>query len=253
MNRAVAEAAEDRVELVLPVQECLGELLGFPEDRPALQQLQARREAEARKGGRPPGARNKRLDEIARQVRERFGDPLLRQVAVATMPLADLLALGLKPAEALAEQRLSAATVLPYLEQRKPLAVDVTGRSVVFLDIHVGAGEGEQDQGVVDGLVVQLDSAQLDAARNPLIGQGNAAGGQLIADQAGGAPSAAPSRAHLAAQPAASGRARATPGGGGFRPVAHSPAPASVVYPDGGLFDRTQTQDPASSGMGERG
>jgi hypothetical protein len=247
----VAEAAAARVDDVLPVQEQLHELLGFPATVEA-GLLEARREA-ARKGGRPPGARNKRLDEIARQVRERFGDVLLQQVAVATMPVADLMALGLKPLEAMQERRLSAATVLPYLEQRKPLAVDVTGRSVVFLDIHVGAGEGEQDQGVVDGLVVQLDGAELDAARNPLGSLANAAGGQLIADQAGRASSAAAPRARSAAQPHEAAAARATPGGGGFRPVAHSPAPASVVSPDGELFEATQTKNPTASGKGERG
>jgi len=242
LNRAVAEAAAARVDDVLPVQEQLHELLGFPATVEA-GLLAARREA-ARKGGRPPGARNKRLDEIARQVRERFGDVLLQQVAVATMPVADLMALGLKPLEAMQERRLSAAVVLPYLEQRKPLAVDVTGRSVVFLDIHVGGGEGEEDQGVVDGLVVQLDGAELDAARNPLGSLANAAGGQLIADQA---CEAAPPPA----QPAAPAAARATPPGGGFRPAPRSFAPAGVVSPDGAVFEATHSNDPAASGVGE--
>jgi hypothetical protein len=242
LNSAVAEAAAARVDDVLPVQEQLHELLGFPATVEA--GLLAERRKVAAKGGRPPGARNKRLDEIARLVRERFGDVLLQQVAVATMPIADLIALGLKPLEAMQEKRLSAGTVLPYLEQRKPLAVDVTGRSVVFLDIHVGGGEGEQDQGVVDGLVVQLDSAQLDAARNPLASLAVSPGAQLIADQAG---------SHAPAQPAAPARGRATPGGGGFGPVAHSHASASVVSRRGAVFEPAQTPDPAASGMGERG
>jgi hypothetical protein len=243
LNRAVAEAAAARVDDAFPVQEQLHELLGFPATVEA-GLLEARRTAEVRRGGRPPGARNKRLDEIARQVRERLGDVLLQQLAVATMPLADLIALGLKPLEALQEKRLSAATALPYIEQKKPIAVDVTGRSVVFLDIHVGAGEGEQDQGVVDGLVVQLDGAELDAARNPLGSLAVPPGAQLIADQAG---------SHPPAHPPAPARAPATPGGGGFRPVARSHAPATVVSPDGPLFEPPPTQNPAASGMGERG
>lgn len=242
MNSAVAGAAVARVDDVLPVQELLGELLGFPQDRPALVQLEARRRA----GGRPLGAQNKRLDEIARQVRERFGDVLLMQVAVATMPVADLIALGLKPKEALEEKRLAAGVVLPYLEQRKPLQVDVTGRSVVYLDIQIGGGEVEQNQGVVEGLVLQLDSAQLDAAANPLGSQGVPVGAQLIEDQAGAA-----GEAQANAQAHGLGRAPATPGGGGFPTRRHLSAPATVVSPEGQVFDAHGIPGLIQTGEGE--
>lgn len=244
MNSALAEAADARVDEVLPVQEELHELLGFPATVEA-GLLEARRAQAVRRGGRPAGARNKRLDEIARQVRERFGDVLLRQAAVATMPLADLVALGLKPLEALQEQRLSAATILPYIEQRRPLALDVTGRQVVHLDIHIGGGEGEQNQGVVEGLVVELDGAELDAARNPLMQHAVRAGAQLIADQAGAPPAGA-----FAAGAAGSAGGRATPGGAVFAPVALSHAPASVVSPAGEVFDPTRNQAGTGPGAG---
>jgi hypothetical protein len=238
LNRALAEAAEARVDDVLPVQWQLGELVGMPEDRPALQQLQERRRA----GGRPPGARNKRLDEVARLVRERFGDVLLQQVAVATMPLADLLALGLKPAEALAEKRLSAATVLPYIEQKRPIAVDVTGRSVVHLTLDVGGAEVLAFQGVADAAGAELDGLVLDGERNPLMLQAVPAGAQLIADQAG-------ATSHGQARGAAG--ARATPGGAVFAAVAVSHAPATVVSPDGEVFEPTRNKGPATPGVGE--
>jgi len=238
----VAGAAAARVDDVLPVQELLGDLLGFPADRPALVQLEARRRA----GGRPLGAQNKRLDEIARLVRGRFGDVLLMQVAVATMPVADLIALGLKPKEALEEKRLAAGVVLPYLEQRKPLQVDVTGRSVVYLDIQIGGGEVEQNQGVVEGMVLQLDSAQLDAAANLLGSQEVHAGAQLIEDQA-----AAAGDAHANAQAHAIGRAPATPGGGGFRTRRHLSAPATVVSPERQVFDAHGIPGLIQTGEGE--
>lgn len=242
MNTALADAAQARVDEVLPVQEMLHELVGFPAE--AQRQIHDKAEARA-KGGRPPGARNKRLDEVARQVRERLGDPLLQQVAVATMPLEQLMALGLKPLEALQEKRLSAATVLPYIEQKRPIAVDVTGRQVVHLSIEIGADQGQQNQEVIDGLVVQFDSEDFDSAANPLTSQRNPAGGQLIVDQAG---SSAPS-ADRPAQPAAAGAA-STPGGGGFRPVARPLAPATVVSPERAVFDATPNQGQADPGAG---
>jgi hypothetical protein len=237
LNSAVAEAAAAVVDDVLPVQECLGELLGFPMSEPALARLQERRRA----GGRPAGARNKRLDEIARQVRERFGDPLLRQVAIATMPLEDLLALGLKPAEALAEQRLSAATVLPYLEQKQPVRVDVTGRQVVYLTIGAVAEEGEENQGVVEAFAVELDSAELDGARKALMSQAVSAGAQLMADQACDAPAAPLAPAPEGATP---------PGGGDFGRVALSLAPATVVSPMRRISPPTRNRAGAEPGAG---
>ena len=89
----------------------------------------------ARGPGRPPGSRNKRAEDAAREVIERLGDPLVMLAAIAMTPVADLMAVGLSVAEALTEKRLSAQAVLPYLHQRKPLAVNVDGRQVVHLTI----------------------------------------------------------------------------------------------------------------------
>lgn len=248
MNSALAEAAEERLAELLPVQHQLSDLLGFPEDRPAVAQLRERR-----LGGRPQGARNKRLAEVARLVRETLGDVLLQQAAIATMPIADLLALGLKPKEALEEKRLSAGVILPYVEQRQPQRVDVTGRSVVFLDIQTWAGEAEQDQGVIGVRLVELDGAQLDGARNRLIPLGDAAGAQLIADQAAPAPLADPPAPPPPAPPppAAPPAAPAGPRGGAVSaPRAHSHAPAAVVSPVARVFAPTRNQGSAIPGVG---
>lgn len=237
LNRALAEAAQARVDAALPEQAELHELVGFPADL-----AQA---AVQRRGGRPAGARNKRLADVARVVRETLGDTLLQQAAIATMPLADLMALGLKAKEALEEKRLSAATILPYIEQKRPIAVDVTGRQVVHLDIHIGGGEGEQNQGVVEGLVVQLDGAELDAARNPLMQQAVPAAAQLIADQAGEAGREGPD-----GQARGSAGARATPGGAVFARRRLPHASASVVSPAREVFDPTRNQAGTGPGAG---
>lgn len=251
MNTALAEAAQERVDEVLPVQHQLGELLGLPEDRPALQQLRARREADARKGGRPPGARNKRLAELAAAVREHFGDVLLQQVAVATMPLADLMALGLKAEQALAEKRLSAATVLPYIEQRQPLKVDLSGRPPVYLTIELGAAQGQQDQGLMGAALVQLDGAQLDGAANPLFPQGSRPIAQLIADQAGEAVQVAAAEAVAEpAAPAAPAAPAGPPGGAVSTPPPLSRAPAGVVPPRSRILPPTRTQVQPQPGAG---
>jgi hypothetical protein len=219
LNSAVAEAAAARVDEVLPEQVELHELLGFP--------AHVASDIERRRGGRPAGARNKRLAEVAKLVREQFGDVLLHQVAVATMPIEQLMALGLKPVEAVVEKRLAAATVLPYLEQKQPLKVDLTGKPPVFLTIEMGQG----NQGVAAAVGVQLDGAELDGAGNPLMWLDEPAGGQLIEDQAGALPAetAAPPAAPPPA-PAVPARApEAPPGGPVSPPPPVSRAPAGVV------------------------
>lgn len=241
MNSGLEGAAQARVDEVLPWQEDALDLLGAP----AAVVAHGAQLREARRGGRPAGARNKRLDEVARLVRERFGDVLMRQVAVATMPLADLLAIGLKPAEALAEQRLSAATVLPYIEQRRPLAVDVTGRQVVHLHIELGSAESEADQGVSGGFVVELDGAELDSARNALMPQVIEPARQLIADQAPPPPPAVP-------PPAAPEPAPPPPGGPVFAPARSLPAPAGVVSRHARVFPQAPHRVPPEPGVGGR-
>lgn len=237
MNTALAEAAEARVDEAFPVQVSLGDLLGMPEDRVALQQLRAR------KGGRPAGATNKRLAEVSELVRRHLGDVLLHTAAVALMPVDELMALGMKASEAFAEKRLAAATVLPYLEQRKPISVDVTGRQVVYLDIQIGAEQGEQYQGVVDGLVMQLDGGQLDVAAKPLNEFRETPREQLIADQAAPAPT-------VAAAPPAPAQAPRPPGGAVFGQPRPLPAPAAVVSRVPRVFGPMRNTPTAGSGVG---
>lgn len=137
-------------ERVTAVVSRQGSLLGLPEV-PASAVERVRRG----KAGRPPGARNKRSEDVARWVLAKLGDPLLHQAAVATMDVAELAArLGCTALEAVVEKRLAAVAVLPYLHQRRPLSVDLTNHRVVHLTITDGAvahvAESVADQQVVE-------------------------------------------------------------------------------------------------------
>jgi hypothetical protein len=235
LNSALAQVAEERVAEAFPLQH---ELLGLPESRHA----EALREK--RRGGRPPGARNKRAEEVARFVLERLGDPLVQLVAIATAPVDELMAAGLKPAEAFAEKRLAAIGVLPYLHQRKPIEVDVTGRQVVYLAIGDVAAEASPDQWVMGEAGAELDGAELDGGGNPLIPLPVPAAAQLMPDQAPPPPAAPLAPAPEAPHP---------PGGGDFAAVALSHAPAAVVPRHGRLFQPPRNRGPAHPGAGGGG
>lgn len=143
---ALRAAADAVIEAAFMPQ---AELLGLP----ATEKLATVR---AGRAGRPVGARNRRSEDVARQVIETLGDPLLRQAAVATMPLVELMAAtGMTAAEALAEQRLAAGLVLPYLHRRMPVQVDVNARQFVALTIvdgtvAVDVGHGSDIIGIVE-------------------------------------------------------------------------------------------------------
>ncbi len=127
----LAEVAAERVADALMPQ---GDLLGLPPMPTTKAEVAAR--AAQRRAGRPPGSRNRRMEDAARTAIEAFGEPLLRQVAVATMDAEELAArMGCTVLEAIQEQRLAAVAVLPYLHSRRPLAVDVTQRRMVHLTI----------------------------------------------------------------------------------------------------------------------
>ena len=138
---AAMQAGGERAERLLSPQ---AELLGLG-DMAEPERVRAMAERRA-KAGRPPGARNKRSEDVARFVVETFGDPLVRQAAVATMSLPELAAyLGCSLVEAAQEQRLAAVAVLPYLHRKMPQQIDLTHHRTVSLTIVEGhALGGEQ-------------------------------------------------------------------------------------------------------------
>src|SRR5260221_4206747 len=108
---------------------------------------EGRRKLPERRGpGRPPGARNKRTERTIAWLLGRHRDPRQVLLEIAEANVADLAALlSCSLHEALQEKRLAAIGVLPYVAQKQPLAVDVTNRQVVYLNIHEGdvsVGEG---------------------------------------------------------------------------------------------------------------
>ena len=143
--------AAERVAALMPSQP---DLLGLPETK-------ALAEVQARKAGRPRGARNQRSEDVAKFVIEQMGDPLMRQVAVATMPLDELMAATrMTAAEALAEQRLAAGLVLPYLHRRMPQAVEVNGAAFVYLTIRDGVATPLNPSNEIVGIVENQDVSE---------------------------------------------------------------------------------------------
>lgn len=214
------------------------ELLGLPELVPGTKGEAAIRERRS-KGGRPPGARNRRIEDVARAVVEHLGDPLVHLVAIATASVDELVASGLKPLEALAEKRLAATAALPYLHQRQAVRVDVATHKVVHLSITDGVPLTSQNQGVIEAIAVQLDSGEFDGASNPLMPHAFRPVEQLIEDQAGtSAPSADPPPPPPPATPP-------TPPGGAVSPPARLPrAHAGVVPPPPRIFSRANQGSP---------
>lgn len=146
VDQALVEAAgAERAADALAIQH----ELGLPETARLVELRQKRGQA-----GRPPGARNKRSEEVARYVIETLGDPLVHLAAIATMRIDELAAaLGCSAFEAAQERRLAAAVVLPFLHRKQPMAIDVTGRSVVYLTIHDGPPAAPQTE---NGQVVEV-------------------------------------------------------------------------------------------------
>lgn len=126
-QKAMARAASARLAAALDPQP---DLLGLPVN------ASVKAVRDARGPGRPLGARNRRAEDAARYVIEVIGDPLLMLAQIAVMPADELAAAaGCTTAAALAEKRLAAIAVLPYVHQRQPLAVNVSGKQTVTLII----------------------------------------------------------------------------------------------------------------------
>lgn len=116
-----------------------------------------------RQRGRPQGSRNLRNQRIANYLLARYRDPLEGLVAMAALGVDELAAsLGCSRAEAFAEKRLCAVAAIPYLHQRQPLAVDLTGRQVVHLTISDGLPDAPDHAGVgeVLGRIIDLEENQ---------------------------------------------------------------------------------------------
>jgi hypothetical protein len=151
-------AADELERLTTERQLALGDMIGLPKS-------EERRAAVTRRPGRPPGARNRRSETVAQWIRDQVGDVLLQQAIVACMPVDVLVAAGLSLEKAFEERRLAATVVLPFVEMRQPLAVNVAHRQVVQLTIvDAGEGAGPMVEDAQDIVTIQQVSGGDDAA-----------------------------------------------------------------------------------------
>jgi len=126
--------------------------------------------AERRGRGRPPGARNKRTEDLVAWLLGKYPSPLEGLLQMANARVDELAAqLGCTPLEALQEKRHAAIAALPYIHQRQAIAVDVTQRNVVHLTLEMGGAEAldetVMDQWVTVEPVEKSDSGKSDSDR----------------------------------------------------------------------------------------
>lgn len=145
LEAAVADEVGERTHLrlgMLPDAVQLDMLRG-PDgkavDAGAIRQVRGR--------GRPEGARNKRSKKIAQYIVQKFGDPIDALGNLATMPLADLLAImreaqggeaKYKPVRAIDAMALQVGVLkdlLTYVHGRQPLSVEVATKTDAFIII----------------------------------------------------------------------------------------------------------------------
>ena len=92
--------------------------------------------------GRRPGSPNRRTKEWVRFLESRYGNPLEVLMQIAFAKVDDLRAqVGCTAMEALQEKRLAATVLVPYFASRKPIALNVEERKVVYLNIDMGPND----------------------------------------------------------------------------------------------------------------
>ncbi len=147
-----AAPADDVVEEQLE----LDDLLGLPETT-AVVSLR-----EKRGPGRPPGAPNRRTVEMAQFLLKRYASPLEVLAQIATARVDELSqSLGCDKLEALQEKRLAAIALLPYVHQKQPVALDVTNRNVVHLNITIEEAQPREE--VDEDKTISLTARVVDA------------------------------------------------------------------------------------------
>jgi hypothetical protein len=103
--------------------------------------------AERRGRGRPPNALNKRNAKFREQLLGMCGGqhPALVLARTTTTPVEQLAAvLQCSRAEAFGFQQRAAAELMPYLESKQPVAVEISRRADVVLIMPAGAATAEQ-------------------------------------------------------------------------------------------------------------
>lgn len=98
------------------------------------------KEARKRRGGRTPGARNKRTDDFARYIAQFGQDPAITLMQIQSTPTEELVARSklldlpkrqMSYADAESLRIRCAEALMPYIHSKKPVAVDATVRGVI--------------------------------------------------------------------------------------------------------------------------
>src|SRR5262245_26946253 len=125
----VMEARDDDAPGTDPAEQLtLEDFLGLPprpDAKPATAHI-----------GRPPGSPNRQTKEWVKFLESRYGNPLEVLMQIAFAKVDDIRAqVGCTAMEALQEKRLAATVLVPYFASRKPIALNVEERRVVYLSI----------------------------------------------------------------------------------------------------------------------
>lgn len=110
---------------------------------------------ERSRGGRPPGAKNRRTEEWTEYLLSRYRSPLVVLAETYSRPVEVLAAeLGITRAEAFKMQLTAARELAPYVHERQAIAVKPTGGAAVALilsGVEPPAGdEGEGEDPIID-------------------------------------------------------------------------------------------------------
>lgn len=142
IDTALAELGEDEAEQ-------LG--LFAPAETEAGRRLQELRPGLVRRRGR-----GRRTERTVAWLLSQHRDPRKILLEIAEASIEDLVALlGCTRFEALQEKRLAAIGVLPYVAQKQPLAVNVSGRQVVYLSIGDGVTEEGGDELTATATIIE--------------------------------------------------------------------------------------------------
>jgi len=109
-------------------------------------------QAQRRGRGRPPGARNKRTERTVAWLLSKHRDPREVLLEIAEANPFDLAAeYGCTPWEAVQEKRAAANAVLPYVAERRPIAINLDGKVV-----HLVLEAPKADQAVAEDGTIEI-------------------------------------------------------------------------------------------------
>lgn len=99
-----------------------------------------------RRIGRPPGARNRRTQDMVRWLLDVRGlkPPLEFLLEVTGKTTAELVGMGVKAEEALKLKVHAAVAALPYVHQKQPMAVEAVGKTAGLLVLPGEGGTAEE-------------------------------------------------------------------------------------------------------------